>query len=1337
MDYEVHSKMEKFEEFLKLNYSGINNKYRKDTSVDADELWNCSFFLAKILHHAQPISNISTEEGFNGFVKNYEQNHGCIVNLQELFDSFFLRKIGGQIMIAGQISYSCLTFEEIIPYRKELSFLVELQATDKQNNMDSLKFKKDEFEVIIQQYEQKYHSKLDRKGIYFKKWSSEKEGLVTFSNMEAYFQGFIDCWDSFEFINAYKNAKLAIEERSFLFIANQDLEKIHGEHQSLYPDIPDLEIFKNDSQFKEFDRGFQIRFHDSESKNNYWHMLANQVSGRFWTLLDRDNQRSNKQVALKEWLYKTKHLDAHEPLICTTNSSRMSFCNEAFLFLKNEPDLAGGKNEIVKMIYDSRWKGGFTKVQNYFNYEITETEPIDIYKRLTNGTLDNDNILYDQRSRTGVTKLISAFVCNENKYIPEYDDDGDALPQKPFNRICQLLFLASERPYLIWKICYTILHRRQEILPALYFHPQLSGLGFVLVEKMPSSHPADMLNGEVWKQSTALFISCATNLHFRPKEFAKIIFQLFCELNRDKYQDMRGGRPTIDPVLAAARVRREEDILGLLISINLQIHTKQYLPQVFNYLCFYFRNFKVIDRYKNRLIRFPMVQWDGIFRLIEVIASSRFKSYYLELERHLRTLTGIFLTSYLGLLETDEVIGFDLDSKTDKLGKVSWSESIERLDKLQWIYPIYHLHKYGLLGQFLIPRIHLAPAKDIYDEKNRIHILQLRTHIGVLLQLLKKLVSPEIPYGFEKAKLLEIRTVVENQVITYVKRCSVNDPAVGKFDIFEFNHEESLFGSGNEALLPRLALAINWFSDKDAIIDAIKTSGDYHKLLTMLEWITSAGITSKLLEHAKGADVLAILDKQNWIPEVKSILLQLSHNSELLDKLEEALVYYEVEIADRRKDFDNKMEAFRIRLMIAYFNMDEQMLNKVKEPIPEVNVHTNDLTGNDYRSFYRGLIYLSEKPDGAYGIFNNLYNKFPQYPSLAINRLNAAYKLAEKNADIKGFADALGEWQDASSKFTAIQQEASQPNCSILQLQLFLKLGFDDSFDKMFNELAFPYQMLPDILTLKIEHLTEQGRGAEALYWIEKGEVYHKFDDVSQLQFLEDLKLKVKGLDNIDDLQYQYRRIFDAIPDKLVQVIPARINGKTSMPEFLVQEFVHATDKMLDKIRSIDSIKDENKYNDLLEVILESRIHHYGWSVSGQHRGGFSDKIGPQPGERDLPVFSSDNKILIIAEALIFRGSGTAIPHLNKIFNYYHQRENLLVIYYDLSKKNVFDDHWSNYPTDILSKCQFPDGYELTGTYQDVSADFKVKGSAIKIGKTTHASGSVIYHMFIQVNYNI
>src|SRR5690606_18795768 len=124
----------------------------------------------------------------------------------------------------------------------------------------------------------------------------------------------------------------------------------------------------------------------------------------------------------------------------------------------------------------------------------------------------------------------------------------------------------------------------------------------------------------------------------------------------------------------------------------------------------------------------------------------------------------------------------------------------------------------------------------------------------------------------------------------------------------------------------------------------------------------------------------------------------------------------------------------------------------------------------------------------------------------------------------------------------------------------------------------------------------------------------------------------ISGIDNIDELKSFYHKIFSSTPNKLVRIIPNDINDKEKLDEFIVNEIIIASNKMLEKIKSISDIKNEDKYNDILEIVLDSRLNHLGWHIGEQSRGGFSapknGTEGLQPGERDLPVMDKNKQII-------------------------------------------------------------------------------------------------------------
>lgn len=1346
MDYQINDQIEKLQTFLAQSTGDPNAPRQVKEIPDEEVLWDCSRFFASVLHLSSIHPGAATDSGFLTFKSAYEVANAVIIDAQKLFDTYWLRKSFGHIHIAGAVSYSCMNFQDISAYRRELQFISEIQSTDPQNDMDLLKYEQAVFEQRVVDYEQANGVVLDRNGIYFQRWCSKKDGRYSFSNIEAHFQRYLNNWDAFAFLCAYK-AELQKIDKTFLLIKERTLKKLHKSFSELFSQMPSLADLIAKNIFHSGKGGYLLDF--SGDGSVYWTALACQISGRLWTFIYQDPAIADKQQGLKDWLYKTRFLNCRDALQLTTKQARLGFCDEAFLLLQTEDDLGTGKDEITKMLLDGTYAHGNTDLNRFTrSLELSGKNAYEIYIGLTDGTWDSLNFLYDQRSRVETIKLISTYVLHEREHIQLFNPDGSIKEHERFGRIKFLVRLGPERPFLLWKMSYVMLHYRQEILPLLFLDPELASLGFVLADELLFNQDQAIKNKELWQKVTSLFLASATGLGFSHEETAGTIFNLFIELNKEKYlipyrpQRRKAG---ISQESADFRSERERIILDRIADAPLNGnvyyhsgHSPYLLPEVFGKLAEKFVAYDPPERYQNGTIQFPMAQWDGLLWLMEVATYHRFKTQFQVKPPDVRMLSETFMRSYIGLMETVETIVFDFQSRTEKPGLPNWSESIERLDRLNWLFPVYNLYEFGMLDQFLSPRIVMEKAEDIYHKGNKLKASQLRTHVGVLLQVLKKMVLPSIPFGFEKIKLEKIRLRLETRLVEYVKDYGFNDPGAGRLDLFEFNKEESLFGGTTEALLPQLARAINWFSDKAPIIAAIQNSGDLHKLLTIGEWIASQGIKQKLLEQAGKTDVFELLEKQRWIPEIQSILLKISQYPELINKIEDSLLYFEETVADHSKQEEYKIVAYRVRLLLAYFNKDESQLKKEAVPVRQYQHHDGgDLSDREYKEFYLGLILLHKRPEEAYPIFNQLFSRYPNLPSIALNRLVAAYNIGDQNSDTDQYALALAEWMEAARAYESKALEKLEPNVSVILMNIYFRLNEYEKLDDLFNGLDLPYKLHPNILEVWVDGLVARERRAEAFYWIESGKRFHQFADVADIDFIRDLQVKVRGEDNVDELIVQYNRIFNSLPEKLIRILPEKLNGKRDMTEFISQEFVYAADKMLEKIKSIDVIDNEDKYNDLIEIIMESRVSGYGWKVSGQKRGGYSGANGPQAGERDLPIIGADDKILMNGEALVYRIDKT-VPHLNKMFNYYHQKERLLVLFYDTGKEGSdFQANWEHYKNKILPKCKFVKGHEPVGLFTDVSADYKVQNSAIKVGKTVLKSGGLIIHVFVNINYHL
>ena len=1317
-DHEINSKIDSLKRDLELP-ALKRQEYKNDAVEDADVLWNCSRFLASALHQAELSPGPGSVTGFDGFRQEFESQHQLSIDTADLFSRHWLRMVNGDVMIAGTVSYACMTFEDIIPYRGELLFLRQLQELDPK----TLKISKNDFDSLVARHQNDTGIALNVEGLYFNRYCKVEGDEVSFSDVAHYYGPYLDNWDTFRFLSAYKDALEDHDDR-FVIISGAALEQLVATFKLLYPAFPDLDSFLADKVFVETaDGNYAINFNDEKS---YWRYLSDRVAGQLWELQYRDAQLPDHQESLKQWISKTKMLDCHDALELCSVASKRSFCDEAYTLLLNEKDLWGASVEMQKMLLDTSATRGDTNA--VLNYPADLTGDIfHIYRELTDAYGNSMNFLVDQRSRNQIIKLISAFVLHEDGFGTE--------SSRGFGRIRELLAKGTESPFLLWRISYKVSYARREIIPYLLTDKKLASLGFILIDTLEYPLDASLHNCRIWVQSMQLFLEGSHRFSFGTKTTAMVLYQAFLVLNADKYS-VRSYQRTKKRLSELEKMfseeERERQVLDTIS--NAKGGGAYILPQLLDELAILFSNHAEMPRYKNGLVQFPMVKWDGLFWLMEVMTYYRFQEQLKGNDKTSRTITDRFLESYLGLMETQQTTVTDFRTGDERKGFLSWSEKMERIAKLKWLYPIYNLNRFGLLSHFLSPRITIATAEDKYDEGNRVKASQLRTHIGVLLQLVKSLFSPSIPFGFERTAIENIKNAVEKQLIDYISHYSTEDPASGKIDLFSLDREEAIYSSHDEALLPQLAQLINRSANRESIISALQGTGDVVKLLTIGEFITSEGIRHKLLSEAKQTDVLPLLEQQLWIPEVQSILLKVSRHPELTEMLEDCLVYYEINTEKRAMPNDVRT-AFSIRLLLAYMKRDEGMLEREKVPTG-IARDSGELSLADYKEFYRGLIHMVEEPEKAYHIFTDLSARYPKLPALAINRFTAAFNLAEKENSSTGLSNALEQWKESTAAYSQQELLYLEPEASILLLNVYHQLNQYEDLDTLFAGLDLPYKMLPSVLDVLIDSLLARDRRAEAFYWLDQAKQYHQFEGQDDLQFLTRINDKISGEEKIEDLTLHYNRIFNSPAELLVRVLPSKLNGKVNLTEFAVQEFVLAADKMLDKIKSISAIDDEDKYNDLMEVLLEGRVNGYGWRVSGQKRAGHSGALGPNPGERDLPLYGADNKLIINCEALVYRGKGTALPHLKKMFNYIHQKEAMLVIFYDTGKKGKdFGKNWQEYQDKIVPACTFPDDYKPVDKIEDVTAEYKMQHSAIKVGRLPLQSGGVMYHLFIHINY--
>ncbi|MGE0931994.1 hypothetical protein [Peijinzhouia sedimentorum] len=1351
----IYDQQEKFKELISFISThtidrSINRADQK--AIEENLKWNASLFFAKAIHLAKSREQELTLAEFNQFRKDYEDGNGQI-DTDTLFQKYWLRNVLGKIKIAGTVSSACHTFSGISGFRNELKFLLEKFP---EGIKGKEKLPKAEFDQIKNKYESEHNLILNDEGLNKPSWLSKSDDGITISNINIYFKPYLDHWEEFEFLSAYKE-QISNNEDKGLKIVKRGLEQLHESFKKFYTQTPSIADLIKQKILRENEEIYYLNFYNTEI--GYWSTLGEQITTFYWQLLIEDGRFSEDKERIKRLLQQVLYWESPSGFLThSLDESKKRFLDAASDLVINETDLNGIESEFKKVSIDGDI--GSREVQSLFHsreaiddFSLNNSDHFELLESLDNWEQKaHTTYLYSQSSRDELSFLIKLIVAHDYEFEREETEYQDNPIIHHYKRVFVLLEKSITKPTLLWELkCFIIMCRR-EFIPYLVEDSKYASLAFQFIDRIGEyllDEDKEVIHKKLWVKSMELALFSIRSVG-QEDVASKLIFQIYRQLNSNKYDIPYSRQPYAEKLSRKQKEEKEKAVLSLIEDSSLHNHkvhggNDQFLlPKLFNELVKLFVNLPSKALYNNGTVSFPMLQWDGLAWLMKCSTYWKYKSQFENAPPDINTLTNSFFKFYIDRVEVTEVKKYNFFEKKEEKGLPIWSEKIERLGYIEWIYPIYFIYKQQKLNSFLEPRFYFDSTSEFYHKENHFTADKLRTHIGVLLQVLRQFVLPIIPHGFEKDEIQEIKSRIEQQIVDYLKRHIRDVPEEGCVDLFDNNKEWAFKNTEKEALLPQVARALNWFSKKEQIIEVIIKTQDIVKILTIAEWVTSEGVKQKLLEKIQQSDIKAFLEETRWIPEVQQTLLEISKYPQLIKEINEMVDFWEEKVSKKNRKYE--VQFYQTKILLAYFHDDEQELDNVEEPSKPAVHSVRELSYRDLKQFYRALIRLEKNPESSHTIFSQLSTQYPQYPVFALNKMAAKINIAKTSDDLKSYKEALEEWNVYAVHQKELDEEDLGSTFFVNKLYILLKLGEYDELDRVFNGLEKPYKMLPDMLEVKIERLVggEIKKIEEASLLLEEAENYHQFSGSENIGFIHDLTNKVNGIDNIEELHHQYNRIFNSTPTKLVRILPDKLNGRTDLTEFIVNEVARAASNMLNKINVLPDIlklkntSKENRFNDLVQLALEARISSWGWSVKDQTRKAFSSG-GSDLGEIDLDIRDCNQDSFITCEAFILRDTSRVKSHLKKLISHYtHERKALLTLVYFQGKQSDFQKNWDAYHTDTLTTIQYPNGFELdTNQVVDVTKDFQREKSGIKIGKAHHKDGVVIYHIFVNINYKV
>jgi len=1322
-----------------LSHFGSAERYHSYDEKDAEKTWNASLFFFKLFLKSTNAEHLVTKADFNNFKQHYEDEYSLKIDLNSLFERFWLREILGFVYFPEAVRKVTYDYEKYQERKNELEFLKKLVAKYPSKEMD-----RKELTKAYDLYEKNNEIKLNKDWLESAKWIEQKKdrSSLRIGNIEYYYT-LLKYWEDFTFLYAFKIKSYERKEGQFK-IGTADLKKIIKEHKTYFQSTPNLESFTENGTLKKAGSGYSVELFNTEV--SYWSNLNSEISGHYWESLLRDESftdhrhRINHFLSMmlrgSQWPVLNEHI---------STQAKKIFLNTAVKIINKEPDIIGIKNEFKKCCLD---QGLGSNYAFQFNKPLQD-EPflqtnnlLERYRQLQFiSEKSQNNIFYVQESRNDLAFLVKMVVLLDREY--DTVTENNQPKQVHYPNVKQLLRSGLEKPYLLWEVSHFLVDYKPSIIPYLLIEPDIASLGFHLLDTIKIHSQDNQLKSYLRLYTlenglTLVLNSCFIQREVHKKDTALLVFQLYQDITKFKKDSVSRVRSVEErDRIITEREQRENKLLSIIEQSDLsgefiRIGKKELLiPNILEELIEVIRDQRETSKHENGYISFSFTKVDYYCWLARFFLNNDSSVPTDKLKKYNSLLSEEFVTSYIEKIEQHKVFRRDFNSNKMIEALPSWGEKNERLAKIDWLSIVRILYVSEYLTEFLNPRFRLKRTTDIYDKKNEFEAKKIRTHFFILLSILKKISEEQNTLKDFKTKHFKI--AVENKIAELVKKYGKPNLSHSQ-NILGQHLDRGHFRDLDDELLPFSIEMADLFEDKQTIFNLLINTDNLIQLLYLLSHSQTEGVIKKTLKKIQKIDIIDFLEKQHWRPDINYVVTELPKYPDLSEQNEIAFNFWD-NLNKNNKNREISKSIFEAKLISAYYRKDEAAIQAVENP-EEGYLISRELKPYDHKQFFVALVRYKENPEDAYIIFNRLVETYPEYATFALNRFGAKVNLGLKANKIEYFAEALKEWftyeKTCSSSLLETVIETVIEKVNYNKLTSYLNLKNNEAFDKLYSSLTKLQIMSPDLVQLRVQMLVENDFINEARTLIDRALSFHKISNQDSFKFLKTLEDKIAKSNPLEEIKKQIGDLKITAQNSMSSFKPLKYDGDFGSQ--MANEILTASNRFLTNIKSYNPKADEDDYSNIIKEILENKLSTFGYHIKDQPKGG-SSATGKKPGERDL-VICDDTGDLSIIEAFKHSTKTVVQKHLTKIFNYTHRREVMYILAYDLNDHDLFEQRWKKYYSKTLKEIKYPQGFELDGqAIIDNTNDFNYPNTAIKICKSSHKNGTLIYHIMLNVSY--
>jgi hypothetical protein len=921
-----------------------------------------------------------------------------------------------------------------------------------------------------------------------------------------------------------------------------------------------------------------------------------------------------------------------------------------------------------------------------------------------------------------------------------------------------------KRPYLIYHSCWIIQTYYQHLIPYLLTDINTSAISFILLNEIRIKENAtykdpnegtynnrkeNELKTEFFKSQFDLFLDKISLSYNISQEIAKEMYNILIIHSSRFYSNTTYSNQLIH----REERNRFEYFIKALTEKRLSGHFHGIIrPRVFPRLM----SFQIDALLKNKenvlnhYIGFNCPKFELIHQILHLsritfLDNELSKEEIEELNIKSVSLIEHWKNLVLDYFVIDFIDVFNPETKEDETRRIKRLSEPKNIEILNWGYFWAFLNEHGFLkdtldqiNAFLIlDNTDLLHASDInLESKAKLKFLMKGLALGISEISRNK---DKFEYSFQGIKFLlnelqsHLQKLTINHCLTDLKnqRLNVFDQTSSSFnnDLYHVSTIKLVFVALNK--LERQS-RLDFYK---ALLD---NDLDLLFLLTIINLTESQELVDLITEQINQIDVESFITSVTNVDQWKNAIIEALNSSNhyeiaipIISKIEAWL--QKVPIA--REQYSNLI--FRTKLMLAfkqksvsdiiqliapkkhYVSMSPDPLEAQRKYYLALHWGYNENNYVEASKIFQELI--SNNPSDTnshYNIFHlGTVHHVEKGNSQELNRLKSEWEQFVQNAEELGVNDEL---------------KLIQPNINYTLLFHSCHFNDNDSIDRTVQNLDPIFKYDKQIIEYIFHSYSKRALPINANSYLTDVEGYYQGKDLQIIELVQTLREMIDNVDLINKLKTAYNQIQNMPFKELPKLVPAKLNGKQNIQEFIFQEIIQASCILIEKITSLHDIRLENKYNDLLLAILKLRLAVWNWSISDQPRAGDSDSTGNDLGQLDFLISSAGNSIALI-EALIltYANKSYTQDHIKKCFDYLrHSKLHYVMVYFKGTIGN-FDSSWTSYKTNV---CEI----EYEGNRKLINSDFNDTSDqtdkiGIHTGLTKHENGVNMYHIYLQI----